>query len=211
VSPRPQIDHIRKPQIVRAAAEVIAERGLASTRIADVAERAGTSDSAVLYWFDTKEELLFEALTAEEERFAEELRERLGAEESPSQQLITLINACVGSPSSGASDWRLWMELWNRALRDPAARRTRAELDRHWRAEIATIVADGQRTGEFGGGDPDEIAAELGALIDGLAVQNTLEDPEMTDQRMTAIAIRSAERLLDLRRPSPRAVAEPAR
>jgi AcrR family transcriptional regulator len=211
VSPRPQIDHIRKPQIVRAAAEVIAERGLGSTRIADVAERAGTSDSAVLYWFDTKEELLFEALTAEEERFAEELRERLGAEESPSQRLITLINACVGSPSSGASDWRLWMELWNRALRDPAARRTRAELDRHWRAEIATIVADGQRTGEFGGGDPDEIAAELGALIDGLAVQNTLEDPEMTDQRMTAIAIRSAERLLDLRRPSPRAVAEPAR
>jgi AcrR family transcriptional regulator len=211
VSPRPQIDHIRKPQIVGAAAEVIAERGLASTRIADVAERAGTSDSAVLYWFDTKEELLFEALTAEEERFAEELRERLGAEESPSQQLITLINACVGSPSSGASDWRLWMELWNRALRDPAARRTRAELDRHWRAQIATIVADGQRTGEFGGGDPDEIAAELGALIDGLAVQNTLEDPEMSDQRMTAIAIRSAERLLDPRRPSPCAVAEPAR
>jgi AcrR family transcriptional regulator len=210
MSPRPQIDHIRKPQILSAAAEVIAERGLASTRISDVAERAGTSASAVLYWFDTKEELLFEALTAEEERFAEELRERLGADETPSQRLITLINACVGSPSSGASDWRLWMELWNRALRDPAARRTRGELDRRWRDEIATIVAGGQRSGEFGGGHPEEIAAELAALIDGLAVQNTLEDPEMSDERMTAIAIRSAERLLDLRRVRP-AVAEPVR
>jgi AcrR family transcriptional regulator len=48
LSPRPQIDHIRKPQILAAAAEVIAERGLASTRIADVAERAGTSAPAVL-------------------------------------------------------------------------------------------------------------------------------------------------------------------
>ncbi|MGZ5356559.1 MAG: helix-turn-helix domain-containing protein, partial [Solirubrobacterales bacterium] len=52
MSPRPQIDHIRRPQILDAAAEVIAERGIAATRIADVAERAGTSAPAVLYWFD---------------------------------------------------------------------------------------------------------------------------------------------------------------
>jgi AcrR family transcriptional regulator len=34
---------------------VIADRGLASTRIADVAERAGTSAPAVLYWFENKD------------------------------------------------------------------------------------------------------------------------------------------------------------
>ena len=58
MSPRPQVDHIRKPQILEAAATVICERGLHATRSADVAERAGTSPSAVLYWFDSKEELL---------------------------------------------------------------------------------------------------------------------------------------------------------
>ena len=47
MSPRPQIDHIRRPQILEAAVEVICERGLRNTRIADVAERAGTSPSAV--------------------------------------------------------------------------------------------------------------------------------------------------------------------
>ena len=50
MSPRPQIEHIRRPQLLDAAAGVIAERGIASTRIADVAERAGTSPPAVLYW-----------------------------------------------------------------------------------------------------------------------------------------------------------------
>ena len=35
MSPRPSIDHIRRPQILAAAAEVIAERGVAGTRIAD--------------------------------------------------------------------------------------------------------------------------------------------------------------------------------
>jgi AcrR family transcriptional regulator len=69
LSPRPQIDHIRKPQILAAAAEVIAERGVASTRIADVAERAGTSSGTILYWFGSKDELLAEALTGDEERF----------------------------------------------------------------------------------------------------------------------------------------------
>ena len=159
MSPRPQIDHIRKPQILDAAAEVIAERGLAGARIADIADRAGTSSGAVLYWFDSKEDLLSQALTNEEERFAQELKDTLAAIGTPSERLTMLIAACTGSPSSGASDWRLWMELWNRALRDPGARITREELDRRWRDEIATIVADGQRSGEFGGGDPEEIAA----------------------------------------------------
>ena len=46
MSPRPSIDHIRRPQILAAAAEVIAERGVAATRIADVAERSGVSPPA---------------------------------------------------------------------------------------------------------------------------------------------------------------------
>ena len=46
---------------------MIAERGVAATRIADVAERAGTSPPAVLYWFETQDELLAEALTLDEE------------------------------------------------------------------------------------------------------------------------------------------------
>ncbi len=41
MTPRPQIDHIRRPQLLAAAAEVIAERGMGATRIADVAERVG--------------------------------------------------------------------------------------------------------------------------------------------------------------------------
>jgi AcrR family transcriptional regulator len=196
MSPRPQIEHIRRPQFVEAAASVIAERGLAATRLADIAERLGTSPAAVLYWFDSKEELLSEALTYEEEQFRAELAELLAADATPTERLDLLITASVGDPDSGASDWRLWMELWTRALRESAAAKTRAELDRAWRGEIAAIVADGQRTGEFGGGAPDEVAAELAALLDGLAVQHTLDDPDMPDERMLRIARRAAERIL---------------
>jgi AcrR family transcriptional regulator len=93
VSLRPQIDHVRRPQLLEAAAGVIAERGIASTRIADVAERAGTSPPAVLYWFESKDELLAGALTVEEERFYRELTGRMDTLESPRDKLRLILES----------------------------------------------------------------------------------------------------------------------
>jgi AcrR family transcriptional regulator len=44
----------RREALVRAAIDVIAERGLGGTRVADIAERAGISPGHVLYYFDGK-------------------------------------------------------------------------------------------------------------------------------------------------------------
>jgi AcrR family transcriptional regulator len=203
MSPRPQIDHIRKPQILAAAAEVIGERGLVATRISDIAERAGTSSGAVLYWFESRDELLAEALTQEEERFYAEVSRLLAEEPSASRRLALLIDASCGSNE-------LWMELWTRALREPDAAARRAELDRRWRLTISEIVRDGRAAGEFGGVHPEPAAAVLGALMDGLAVQVSLEDPEMPQRQMAALARGVADRLLECELPSAPASAGPA-
>lgn len=197
MSPRPQIDHIRRPQILDAAAEVIAERGIAATRIADVAERAGTSAPAVLYWFETKEDLLTEALAHEEERFREQLVVRLEGHDAP-ERLALLIDA-----SCGGSDWNLWLELWTRALHDPEARRVRLELDRRWRMELIATVATGISAGEFADVDALGVGAVLAAFLDGLAVQVALNDPEMPVERMSSMARGMAERLLGCSLPAP--------
>jgi AcrR family transcriptional regulator len=191
VSPRPQIDHLRKPQLLEAAAGVIAERGIASTRIADVAERAGTSAPAVLYWFKSKDDLLAEALTIEEERFYRSLTERMSALERPRDRMRLMLEA-----SAEEYDWTLWIELWTRALRDQATRVARRRLDDRWRGQIASVILDGQRAGEFGDADPEDVAVVLASLIDGLAVQVTLGDPSVSKQTMLGQAVDIAERLL---------------
>jgi AcrR family transcriptional regulator len=204
VSPRPQIDHIRKPQILAAAAEVIAERGIAATRIADIAERAGTSPPAVLYWFESRDELLAEALTFAEQSFYEQLSARLQERRSAGDKLIELI------ASSGAGDdWVLWMELWARALRDPAMGAARQRLDDRWRAQIAATIREGQAAGEFGGPEPERVALELAALIDGLAVQVTLGDTVVSPELMRATCIEMAERLLEVELPAAAAEVAP--
>src|SRR4051794_7343816 len=170
MSPRPLIDHIRRPQLLAAAAEVIAERGFAATRIADVAERAGTSTSAILYWFESRDDLLAQALSETEARFHDQLAAEIEAIEDPRAKLATLIERSVG----GDSDWILWMELWVLALRDQRMREQRQRLDDGWREQIAAIVAEGQARGDFSGPEPERAALELASLMDGLAVQVAL-------------------------------------
>ena len=194
MSPRPQVDHIRKPQILSAAAAVIAERGIEATRIADVADTAGTSTSAVLYWFGSRDELLAEALTFAENAYYEQLAERLAELDAPRDRLVALIDSAVGG-----EDWLLWMELWARALRDPDIAAARRRLDDRWRSEIGEILLAGVAMGDFQVVDTRRATLELAALIDGLAVQVALGDPAVSSEVMRAICIEVAERILGVR------------
>jgi enoyl-CoA hydratase/carnithine racemase len=70
-----EVTEERREQILQAALEVIVERGYADTRIADVAERAGTSPALVIYYFKTRDQLLTEAIRySEDSWYAEYLR-----------------------------------------------------------------------------------------------------------------------------------------
>ena len=196
MSPRPRLDHVRRPELLAAAAAVIRRRGIASARVADVAEEAGVSAASVLYYFASKAELLKEALTYAEERYYEELHEGLAGRDSARDRLALLATWGTGE---GDYDAVLWMELWALALRDPELAATRAELDRRWRGTIAEVVRYGQERGEFGPADPDELALLLAALLDGLAVQIALRDEDVTPARVRGLALELAERELGSR------------
>ena len=191
MSPRPQIDHVRRPQILAAAAEVIAERGLAKTRIADVAERAETSSPAVLYWFGTKSKLLTAALMEDERRFDELMAERLESLDSPSAKLREVFGICAED-----ADWTLWLELWTRALHDEPMREAERQVERRWRAMLTEVIEEGRRTGEFTTDSAESAALAIGAMIDGLAVQVTIRDPSVSRERMLEVCVASAETLL---------------
>jgi AcrR family transcriptional regulator len=184
VSPRPKVDHLRKPQIVAAAAEVLYERGLFDTRIGDIAERAGTSSPTILYYFESKDRLLEEAVAHADGEFYARLSEGQATYEHATDKLVHLIEQTSLGPG-GLNDYTLWMEIWVRARRDPTVRRNYFRLDRRQRSLIAEIVRAGQRAGEFSGdADPDDFALVLSGLLDGLGVQVTLGQPDVTPARM---------------------------
>ena len=195
MSPRPKVDHLRKPQIVAAAAEVLYERGLFDTRIGDIAQRAGTSSPTILYYFESKDRLLEQAVEYADRAFYERLSDGQDRAESPAERLVDLIEQTSLGPG-GLNDYTLWMEIWVRARRDDAVRRTYIELDRRQRVLIAEIVREGQRSGQFDdAADPEDFAVVLSGLLDGLGVQVTLGQPDVTPDRMVdrCLAVASRE------------------
>jgi AcrR family transcriptional regulator len=201
MSPRPKVEHLRKPQIIAAAADVLYERGLFDTRIGDIAERAGTSSPTILYYFESKDRLLEEAVDLTDRDFYARMTEGLAQRQGAVEKLVHLIEKTSLGPG-GLSDWTLWMEMWVRARRDPAVRETYFRLDRRQRKLIADIVREGQASGDFDRDtDPDDFALVLSGLMDGLGVQVTLGQPDVTAQRMVdrCLALASVELGCELR------------
>jgi AcrR family transcriptional regulator len=202
MSPRPKVDHLRKPQIVAAAADLIYERGLLATRITDIAKRAGTSSPTVLYYFESKDRLFEEVVDQNDRKFYARLTEGQAHHDRASEKLVHLIEH--GSLDlDEVSDYTLWMEFWVRARRDLRVRANYFRLNRRERELIADIVRQGQASGEFSqSADPDDFAMTLSALMDGLGVQVTLGEPDVTAERMLArcLAVASAELGCELQR-----------
>jgi len=197
---RPKIGRRRRQQILEAAVEVIVERGVCKARIADVAERGGTSAPLVLYYFETKDKLLTEALAFAEDRFYLAIFAEMTSFDTARERLVRLIELTCGHESTAdllREDLALWTELWSRALRDDAAGRKRAALDRRWRQTIADIVREGQEAGEFAADiDVERFSMLLASLLDGVVLQFMHQDPETAYERARGICVDVASRYL---------------
>ena len=195
---RPKLTQKRRTQMLEAAAEVIGERGLCDTRIADVAERARLSPALVVYYFGSREALLTEALAYAEDLFYIEAFRELTSIEGASGRMVRLIELSCPPVVRRETDeyWTLWVELWSRALRNEEAARKREALERRWRNTIAEVVRDGQRSGEFGPYDPERFATYLSALMDGLALQALFRDPAVDGALVNEMCLDAAAKEL---------------
>jgi AcrR family transcriptional regulator len=181
----------RRERILRAAVDVIRERGFAGTRVSDIAQLAGTSQGLVLYHFGSLAEALHQSITLLEDEFYAELDADLRNAVGPVGRLRHMAEMASGfGPAVG--DWRLWLELWVRALHDDDARRARESLDRRWRSALTSVISEGVASGDFTTPSASRTSLRLAALMDGLAIQLALEDPGMTPRKFTDLWWESA-------------------
>lgn len=196
-APATQNNEARRKQMLHAAAELICERGFSDTRISDVAKRAGVSSALVIYYFGTRDRLLVDALRYSEESFYDAAERMLSEVSSLRERLSLLIKwTCVrDSADSIPGAWGLWFDLWAQAFRHEEVAPARVELDGRWRKMIVDTVESADLPTGF---DVRGFALTFSALLDGLSIQVALEDPEVDSDVAYEIAMRFAERELDL-------------
>ena len=198
MSPRPNLTEVRRRQILEAAADVIVERGAGEIRVADIAEKVGISPPLVMYYFDTKDEILSKALAFKDREFFDSVA-RAAGDDPPIRRLEALIDASCPGPEAPSDDasWVLWMEAWARSRHDPAVAEMRHRMDANWRNVVSDTVRQGQAVGAFDPAvDADRFARALTGLIDGLAIQVVLGDEDVDRGEMRDICMEFASRHL---------------
>jgi AcrR family transcriptional regulator len=184
----------RRDALVRAAIDVIAEKGLGGTRVADIAERAGISPGHVLYYFDGKAEIFTRALRTVEGDLRREAREAFEERPSAADRWDWLVQQAA---PTGPGDPRvlLWLQAWERAPRDPDVAQLVVDLDRRWIGLLIEVLEYGVATGEFAVADVKEFAIRFSALMDGLMLQVVAGSMAMDREQMLEICARAGTEL----------------
>ena len=181
----------REGLVVEAAAQAIADRGLANVRMSDVAERAGMTVGHVNYYFRSKIELLMRAIAANEDRHWTSVELTLAKISDPWKRLDKLLDVAA---STGEHDpnWVLWFQLWLESALDADVARDHDKLDARWRGILADVIRYGVERGAFHSTDPVSDALLLSSIIDGLSIQVTLGSPAVSRTRMMRMIKASA-------------------
>ena len=158
---------VRREEILSTTVELLDRLGRASTRVADVAVALDVSPALVFYHFGTKDDLVAEAFAHAVERDLHRL-ERAASGEDPVARLRRVLR--LYGPTGRATGWRIWIDAWAVALRDPHIRKVLKRLDHQWQDILRGVVDDGVATGVFTCPDPAATVARLSALVDGLSV-----------------------------------------
>lgn len=173
LGPRPATA-LRRAEIVRAAADVFAEKGFAHGTLHEIADRVGMTHAGVLHHFGSKEQLLVEALA---------YRDRLMLEQRPEGHDLFryLLDVAVANSKQAGMIQAFLVAAGDSVAPGRTAQPYFVERYRILRAEVSTAFE--QLCAERGVSDPAKVAAAstgILAVLDGVQVQWLLS-PEAVD------------------------------
>ncbi|WP_327104510.1 helix-turn-helix domain-containing protein [Nonomuraea glycinis] len=175
-----------RARLLRAAADVFAQRGYDGTRVADIAAAAGVSNGALYAHFGSKAELLVAAIRAHGRQLLAEL---LAADpDRPIKDLLVTVGRWL--PRRGDASCHLIVQALVAARRDQEVARPM----RDYLGERADWIADLVRKGQDGGElDPAVSPAAVAHFCLLLSMGSALITPELhtvDDAEWTALLTR---------------------
>jgi AcrR family transcriptional regulator/transposase-like protein len=194
--------HLGQPETpedrIRAAAcRVIAERGVSSARIADIAEEAGLSPGSIHYYFRSKDDMLLDAFRWAGERFFGIARNLLDEEADPTAAVSRILQMSIPSDRPTVEEYLLWPEVWVRARNHPHFMTECTSISRRWYETVLAVFRHGTREGSF---TPvtalEEVCERYVAIAESLAFRSTLRYADMPAAKARRVLARfTAEQL----------------
>lgn len=180
----------RREQLIQATIRCVADRGLADTTIATVAQEAGLSQGIVNLHFRSKLGLLTETLRylADEYRSACQEAAATG-ERSPVAGLLAMVELDFRRTICSRDKLAVWFAFWGERRFRPTYRRICQERDRSYDDMVRLVCAKLCAEGGYQDVEPDLVADGLSALTDGLWLDLLVRPESMSRERARRIAL----------------------
>ena len=174
MSPRradPALAERRREVLIRAGYAEILEKGVPGLTLDGVVQRAGTSKGGMLYYFRTKDDLLYAVLDWLLASLDRTLLDIAQSDAPPPRRLAGELEVLFHSAEVNRKLYRLLFDYVALASREQRYRGLVNGFLSAWRQRDAAIIEEGMRRRDFRRVDPDAASSTLRALVDGYCLQ----------------------------------------
>jgi AcrR family transcriptional regulator len=167
----PENEAIRRQQIVSAAHSVFIKKDYSQVRIEDIAKQAKLSKGAVLYYFETKEDVflaLFEWLT---QLVAQRFESAVKESTDPLVQLNHVVDQAFDSVKLHRAFFRIYLDCLGQGSRKEEYGKINRAFYQACHEHYRKIIENGQRKALFRDIDVNDASLVMRAIIEGLGIQ----------------------------------------
>jgi TetR/AcrR family transcriptional repressor of bet genes len=178
-----------RERILEAVVRVLVDQGVDRLRVRAVAQEAGVSVGAVQHAYPTRSQMVHAAMDHVSARFTARLLEVVDVARPAQENLLAVCRMLAGVEDSARPAAVVWLAFTSLACTDP----TLAQAHRSaWKTLEDGL---GQLLARLNPTTTADDAAELLALLDGLAIARATEPERMTAERATTILTGHVQRL----------------
>ncbi len=160
---------VRRRQLIEAAIDSIAKRGLGDTTLAHVSQAAGLSQGIVNLHFENKENLLNEALKHLRLEYEENWRTALAkAPDEPAAQVAALLRSDYQAKVADVKKIAVWFAFWGEAKSRPAYKKISQERVAGYNEILEEILQRLIKEGGYPDMDVAFLTQGITSMADGL-------------------------------------------
>ncbi len=171
-----QIRDERREQILRAALQVFAQKGLAATKISDIAATAQLSHGLIYHYFKSKDEIFTTLATEALETSSNIIIYAANLPGTPWERLKAMTEAIVPTACQGIGHYYFLIvieaftsEAVPAQVKELAVRQSFLHTE-----HLVPLIREGQQLGEIVDGEPLQLAVSYTSMIRGMGIVGTL-------------------------------------
>ncbi len=174
------IEEHRRRQLIDTAIATIAQEGLHQASLSAIAGRAGVTKGLISYYFNSKDKLVEQVMAdirADMRRF---IRERMAGAMHPPERLKGYVSSFFDYAMMHRERYATFIELWTLISKGSGNNPFGSVSYIQCRTYIDAILREGEKTGEFGRIELNQLSTLIQGMVDGVIIQWLL-DPDLVD------------------------------